>query len=345
MKKAGLRGLRVWLGVCFALIICRGGGGAEITILNYNVAGIDTPGTDGRQALERVVDYFGPDVAVFQEAGSIDSLIGFLARYSGYEGFCSSADAEGNRRFIMSRYDIVDSSVREYDFTDERPRTIFAATIDLPGPRDLEVFTANWHDSEAGIRVIESARSAAVVSAHLAEHPNSLYVYAGDFNEEDQSLLLTNLLAKESGLNMFTPVDLNNGEKATISSDPSSGTYLERRVDYVLPSEALLRLVTGGRVLNTRTYPAATLPPGLASDGTVEASNHLPVFMAFDLPVADLNEDHIVNFVDFALLAGRWQETGCGDCGGADLTGDAAIDWEDMRELAVSWLRRPGGLL
>lgn len=41
---------------------------------------------------------------------------------------------------------------------------------------------------------------------------------------------------------------------------------------------------------------------------------------------------------DFAHFAGQWMQTNCGFCGGADLTGNGAVDGDDLREFASRWL-------
>ncbi|MHC5185115.1 MAG: M4 family metallopeptidase, partial [Planctomycetota bacterium] len=47
----------------------------------------------------------------------------------------------------------------------------------------------------------------------------------------------------------------------------------------------------------------------------------------------------IVDFDDYSILSSYWLETDCGDCGGADLTGDSNVDANDLELLASSWLQ------
>jgi len=60
----------------------------------------------------------------------------------------------------------------------------------------------------------------------------------------------------------------------------------------------------------------------------------------YQLPclLEDLDDDRDVDLIDFDLFAEQWDQTGCGDCGGADLTGDASVGLDDLREFARSWL-------
>jgi hypothetical protein len=54
---------------------------------------------------------------------------------------------------------------------------------------------------------------------------------------------------------------------------------------------------------------------------------------------ADLNEDGIVNFVDFAVLGGQWrQEPGLPSADIAPPEGDGAVDLEDLYLMAQEWL-------
>ena len=52
----------------------------------------------------------------------------------------------------------------------------------------------------------------------------------------------------------------------------------------------------------------------------------------------DIELDRDVDFIDFAFLADFWQSFGCGQCGGADLTGDGDVDEEDLAVFTANWL-------
>ncbi|MFC1676693.1 PEP-CTERM sorting domain-containing protein [Planctomycetota bacterium] len=54
--------------------------------------------------------------------------------------------------------------------------------------------------------------------------------------------------------------------------------------------------------------------------------------------VADMDGYCDVDFVDFSLFALHWLEAGCGDCGGADFTGDGNVDFADVKVMGLSWL-------
>lgn len=67
-----------------------------------------------------------------------------------------------------------------------------------------------------------------------------------------------------------------------------------------------------------------------ASDGLV----HL--YQSVSQP-GDVDKDYDVDFTDFALMTSHWQ-TNCGKCGGADLTGDGNVDFDDCVALFMNWL-------
>ena len=52
----------------------------------------------------------------------------------------------------------------------------------------------------------------------------------------------------------------------------------------------------------------------------------------------DIDQDGNVNNADLSKLSQQWQQTGCGDCGGADLTGDGNVTIADFLILAENWL-------
>ncbi len=52
----------------------------------------------------------------------------------------------------------------------------------------------------------------------------------------------------------------------------------------------------------------------------------------------DIELDRDVDFNDFAFFAGYWQSIACGQCGGADLTGDGNVDADDLAEFTHNWL-------
>jgi hypothetical protein len=52
----------------------------------------------------------------------------------------------------------------------------------------------------------------------------------------------------------------------------------------------------------------------------------------------DIVTDGKVNFIDFAVFAEQWMQAGCGECEGAELTGDGDVGPADLGEFSDNWL-------
>jgi parallel beta-helix repeat protein len=53
---------------------------------------------------------------------------------------------------------------------------------------------------------------------------------------------------------------------------------------------------------------------------------------------ADIDNSGAVDLRDLCIFALHWAETDCGRCGGANLTCDGNVDWNDVQELTDWWL-------
>lgn len=60
----------------------------------------------------------------------------------------------------------------------------------------------------------------------------------------------------------------------------------------------------------------------------------------YQLPylLEDIDDDGDVDMSDFAMFARWWLKSNCGNCGGADLTGDGQVGLDDLREFTNNWL-------
>jgi carboxypeptidase D len=84
------------------------------------------------------------------------------------------------------------------------------------------------------------------------------------------------------------------------------------------------------------TFSAVGYVSRMAEDATVidGAVTRIDV----ELSSADISGDRIVNFEDYSTLAEHWGLSGCGDCGGAELTGDGNVGIDDLRGFVENWL-------
>ncbi|MHC4790197.1 MAG: hypothetical protein ACYS8Y_01965 [Planctomycetota bacterium] len=74
-------------------------------------------------------------------------------------------------------------------------------------------------------------------------------------------------------------------------------------------------------------WPPIPIQPGDLGD--------LTLYVAL---TGDMDNDRVIDFNDFANFAEQWRKTGCGQCDGADFTGDGNVDENDLGEFAENWL-------
>ena len=80
---------------------------------------------------------------------------------------------------------------------------------------------------------------------------------------------------------------------------------------------------------NANGYPDVLIG---SSDGKVHLYKSIP-------QPGDIDKDYDVDFDDFALLAERFGQNGCGKCGWADLFEDDVINMLDFWQVAAFWLQ------
>ncbi len=79
---------------------------------------------------------------------------------------------------------------------------------------------------------------------------------------------------------------------------------------------------------------------GLAvANGSLFVSTNQGAIYSFVELKGDLDGDEDVDLIDFAMFAGHWMDSACGECGGADLAGDdSVVDGNDLRVFTQNWL-------
>ncbi|MHC4257835.1 MAG: GDSL-type esterase/lipase family protein [Planctomycetota bacterium] len=121
---------------------------------------------------------------------------------------------------------------------------------------------------------------------------------------------------------------------ATASASPWPG-YLQNAVDQ-------LNTTYGDAKVYSLIFPYSGNPHPTVARHAVMATQ-LTEFINTSIPDpwlqnGDINQDGDVNNADFSKLSQQWQQTGCGDCGGADLTGDGQVTMADFLVLSENWL-------
>lgn len=122
------------------------------------------------------------------------------------------------------------------------------------------------------------------------------------------------------------------------SISPASRTYTEGTVVPLVATPD-----PGYRV---KAWVGTDNDPSVGSNtNSVTMDSDRDVTVEFEIipaPDPDIYFDGIVNFIDFSILASRWQDAGCGElgnwCDGADVDYSGAVNFEDLSILCSHWL-------
>ncbi len=324
---AGLFAERVtWRVLLFVLLASLPVGGAQISVLNWNVAGNGatewTTNTPQVRAIGRIVASLRPDLLTLQEiphphvAEMTNFVAAFLpgyhlARFSGTDGIIRSV--------IISRFPIT----REQRWLDGVPlnpfgydgrftRDVFEAEINVPDwPVPLHLFTTHLKSGFDADSVSRRAAEALaisnfVVNAFRPDHAGHPFLLTGDFNEDhivhatSGAGVIPKLTDPAVGLRLTTPVHPVTGSERTFSIRAS----LQSRLDYVLPDTLLYSNIIASQTF--RTGLLNPLPPGLLADDDRTASDHLAVLMILENPFAIPFRITAVG-VDRDFLTLRWE--------------------------------------
>jgi len=291
----------VWCTVCACFVPSL----QALSLLTYNVGGNGATNWSTNsiqvQAIGRQMSYLQPDVITFNEVPFNHSaqMTNFVKAYlpgyslainSGTDGFIRSA--------IMSRYPITRSakwldgvSLLPFGDTNTFTRDLFEAEINVPGfSNHLHVFTTHLKalsdSASAARRAAEaSAISNFFVTTFLPANGQRPYVLTGDFNEDvnrppsssrNPFVRLTNTA---TGLRLTTPRNPVTSDERTWSIQENNLTV---RFDYILPGGLLFSNISGSQVF--RSDRLTPLPPGMFTNDSRTASDHLPVLMMFHNP-------------------------------------------------------------
>ena len=68
---------------------------------------------------------------------------------------------------------------------------------------------------------------------------------------------------------------------------------------------------------------------------TLAAGSTLTVVLSLE---GDITVDGFVDNFDLAVIAERWLDESCGECGAADISGDEKVDMKDFAGVGADWL-------
>ncbi len=179
---------------------------------------------------------------------------------------------------------------------------------------------------------------------YMSDATDMLYLASGQYNTEDSNSSIIYGFSTKGNLTLTRTITIQNMQLATsITEDPVTGSLWVVGFNMVIP-------VAPNPTQPPFYYPRLAMVP--LGSNSVQAQ---PLSGAHDLAMplsilwtktvkcggADIDKSKSINFVDFALLAGRWRNSSCAPpawCSGADLNNSKIVDMMDVAILAWHWL-------
>ncbi len=254
------------------------------------------------QAIARQLHFLNPDIVAMNEIpnGLRHEMTNWMTAFFPTYHLAISPGTDGAlRNGVLSRFSITRSNswlervgLTNFGYEGVFTRDLFEAEIAMPGfPQPFHVFVAHLKSGtsssdDAARRGAEAlAISNFFVTGFLTTNGLHPYVLAGDMNEDiaipaTGSQQPIQRLTNGTGVHLTTPLNLVTQNRFTHSIQSSNG--LTRRYDYIFPNALLFSNVQSAHVF--RTDVLNPVPPNLASNDDVVASDHLPVHMVFRNP-------------------------------------------------------------
>lgn len=316
----------LWRGALILLLAAFSGRAADLSLLNWNVAGNGatdwTTNAPQVQAIGRIVQFIQPDLLTLQEIphAHVAELTNFVAAFLPGYHLARFSGTDGNiRSVVMSRFPITREQrwldgvlLDEFGYAGRFTRDLFEAEITVPyWPVPLHLFTTHL---KAGFDADSVARRAAealaisnfVVNTYYPMRTNHPFLLTGDLNEDhlvhatSGAGVIPKLTNLAVGLRLTSPVHPVSRSERTFSIR----TSLQSRLDYILPNALLYSNVIASQTF--RTGLLNPLPPGLQANDDRTASDHLAVLMTFANPYrAPYRISQIA--VDADLLTLNWE--------------------------------------
>jgi len=136
---------------------------------------------------------------------------------------------------------------------------------------------------------------------------------------------------------------IRRSDKQAIWSVPSSHPY-----ELILAGDTLFAggndevaaiSTSDGSVLWTAPVKGRVRSLAVANEGLYVSTDKGAIHCFRTKSPCDLDSDGYIDWTDFVIFAQRWLQSGCGDCGGADLAGeDGQVNSSDLKMLTSCWL-------
>ncbi|MCK4293284.1 MAG: PQQ-binding-like beta-propeller repeat protein [Planctomycetes bacterium] len=136
---------------------------------------------------------------------------------------------------------------------------------------------------------------------------------------------------------------IRRSDKQAIWSVPSSHPYeliLAGDTLFAGGDDEVAAISTGdGSVLWTAPVEGRVRSLAVANEGLYISTDKGAIHCFRTKSPCDLDSDGYIDWTDFVIFAQRWLQSGCGDCGGADLAGeDGQVNSSDLKMLTSCWL-------
>lgn len=255
---------------------------ATFTVASANLSdnttqAYDDPGIRILQALQ-------PDVLAIQEfnyrLGTSQDLVRRL-----FGPDWHFAREKGGARLpngVVSRYPIVAHGQWEDPYVGNR--SLFWATVQIPGPKPLHVVSVHLVQNRAERRIPEARHLLQLIRKQFPE--DDYVVLCGDLNVNTRD---------SEALAELTKWFDDSAQPADQEGNPNTNAKRNRPYDYVLPNPALApthaptvladQKFPGGLVFDSRLWNP--LPPPVEWEDTVRDLQHLPVLKTFRVPLAE----------------------------------------------------------
>ena len=278
--------MRRWLAILLCLLPAAAGRGAparDDVVLTLATANLSDNATQayGDPGI-RILQALHPDVLAIQEFNyKLGTSQDLVQRLFGPD-FHFAREKGGARlpNGVISRYPIVAFGQWEDPYVGNR--SLFWATVQIPGPKPLHVVSVHLVQNRAERRLPEARHLLELIRKQFPE--DDYVVLCGDFNVNSRD---------STALAALTKWFDDSSQPADQQGNKNTNASRNRPYDYVLPNPALAPYHVATK-LGGQKFPAGLvfdsrlwnpLPPPAEWEDTARDLQHLPVMKTFRIPV------------------------------------------------------------